>query len=190
MAEIFTVGHSTHPIGDLIAMLRSHGVEHLVDVRSIPRSRYCPQFNLDRLRQSIPTGGLEYSHIRGLGGRRKALKPEVSLNNGWRSASFRGYGDYMQTPQFATAVEWLEELARASVVAIMCAEAVPWRCHRSMLADALIVRGWSVWDIMSRSVRRPAELTSFAQVHGTEITYPSSEVPPFPVTNTHAALAS
>jgi uncharacterized protein (DUF488 family) len=170
---ILTIGHSTRSIESFIEMLRAHGVKRVVDVRTIPRSRTNPQFNRESLAQSLAESGIEYTHAAALGGLRHARKD--SLNMGWRNTSFRGYADYMQTPEFAAAIESLIRAARQEQVTIMCAEAVPWRCHRSLIGDALKVRGIAVEDIMSATRTQPHELTSFAKVNGTQVIYPASE---------------
>ena len=172
---VFTVGHSTRPIEEFIALLRANGVSRLVDVRTIPRSRTNPQFNKDILPESLRAAKIRYTHMAELGGLRKT-KPD-SPNGGWRNLSFRGYADYMLTPEFAAALRKLIELATADQVAIMCAEAVPWRCHRSLVADALTVRGILAEEIISRTKRAPHKITSFAKVRGTKITYPPYEEP-------------
>lgn len=167
---VHTVGHSTRALDDFIALLRAHAVSEVVDVRTIPRSRHNPQFNLETLPDSLSRAGLKYIHMPGLGGLRHA-KPE-SPNGGWRNASFRGYADYMQTPEFEDNLERLIELAKEDRVAIMCAEAVPWRCHRSLIGDALTVRGIRTEDIMSPGRSQVHTLTPFAKVRGARITYP------------------
>lgn len=167
---MLTIGHSTRPIDDFIRILRAHGVETVVDVRTVPRSRHNPQFNADTLPETLAAAGLAYIHMPVLGGLRHA-RPD-SPNTGWRNASFRGYADYMQTPEFAAALEELVALGRRTRAALMCAESVPWRCHRSLIADALAARGLSVEHIMSETGRRPHQVTSFARVEGTRITYP------------------
>ena len=167
---VYTVGHSTHPIDEFIAMIEVYGVALLVDVRTVPRSRHTPQFNSAELDAALAEHGIRYLHMAELGGLRHTNKD--SINTGWRNASFRGYADYMQTPEFAAGVDRLVELAGAQPTAIMCAEAVPWRCHRSMIADALLVRGIEVVDIMDASHTRAETLTDFAVVDGTAIRYP------------------
>ena len=162
---IFTVGHSTRPIDEFMELLRAHGVEGIVDIRSIPRSRHNPQFNADVLEHS-----LQENHIKELGGLRRARKD--SLNLGWRNASFRGFADYMATPEFSEGLETLIEVARAKETAIMCAEAVPWRCHRSLIGDALTKRGWIVRDIMSRAVAKRHLLTPFLKTRKGQLIYP------------------
>ncbi len=154
-------------------MLAAHGVKRVVDVRTIPRSRTNPQFNRESLAESLAGAGIGYAHMAELGGLRHSRKD--SMNTGWRNASFRGYADYMQTPEFEAAIESLIEKAKRKQIVIMCAEAVPWRCHRSLIGDALKVRGIAVDDIMSATRTQPHELTSFAKVNGTQVTYPASD---------------
>ena len=168
---VFTIGHSTRPAEQFVALLDAHRVRMLVDVRTIPRSRHNPQFNSDALAATLKSAGIGYAHMRSLGGLRRP-KPD-SINAGWRNESFRGYADYMQTPEFAAAVDELIEIGNAQSTAIMCAEAVPWRCHRSLIADALVVRGIAAEEIVSESRTTPHKLTSFARVSGTTVTYPA-----------------
>ncbi|HEY2799853.1 MAG TPA: DUF488 domain-containing protein [Chthoniobacterales bacterium] len=165
------MGHSTRPIGEFIQLLQAHGVTMVADVRTIPKSRHNPQFNTTSLAISLRKAGLKYVHLPGLGGLRHAKAD--SPNAGWRNVSFRGYADYMQTPQFAENLDRLVELAKEERVAIMCAEAVPWRCHRSLIGDALTVRGLCVEDIMTPTRRQLHQLTSFARVRRGVITYPA-----------------
>lgn len=167
---IFTVGHSTHPVDDFIDILTAHGIRKLLDVRTVPKSRHNPQFNADDLAASVRARGITYRRMASLGGLRHTTKD--SPNGAWRNASFRGYADYMQTPEFSTAVDELLERGRHSDAAIMCAEAVPWRCHRSLIGDALLVRGAAVQDIMSATSAKPHSLTSFARVEGHRLWYP------------------
>lgn len=171
--RIYTVGHSTHPIDEFISLLTAHGVKRLIDVRTIPKSRHNPQFGSEALAQSVRAHKITYRRMADLGGLRHVRKD--SINGAWRNASFQGYADYMQTPQFAAAVDELIEHGKHSDAAIMCAEAVPWRCHRSMIGDALVVRGVEVLDIMSRTSAKPHTLTSFAHVEGTRVTYPPTD---------------
>ena len=173
LPRIFTIGHSTRAIEAFVEMLQAHGVKCLVDVRTVPRSRHNPQFNRDTLPATLKQAGIAYAHMEALGGLRHARKD--SINSGWRNASFRGYADYMQTPAFEAGLDDLIRIASRAETAIMCAEAVPWRCHRSMIADALTVRGYTVEDIMSLTKTQPHSLTPFAQVEGTQITYPFRE---------------
>jgi uncharacterized protein (DUF488 family) len=171
--KVLTIGHSTRSIESFIEILRAYGVKRVVDVRTIPRSRTNPQFNRESLAESLAEAGIGYTHMAELGGLRHARKD--SLNTGWRNASFRGYADYMQTAEFEAAVEALIDAAKREQITIMCAEAVPWRCHRSLIGDALKVRGIAVDDIMSATRTQSHELTSFAKVKGTHVTYPAAE---------------
>jgi uncharacterized protein (DUF488 family) len=170
---IFTVGHSTLSSDAFIGLLGRYGIELLADVRTVPRSRHNPQFNSDALARSLREAGIEYVALPGLGGLRRARKD--SPNGGWRNESFRGYADYMQTPAFATALQTLIDLSRQKRVAIMCAEAVPWRCHRSLVADALHARGIPAVEILSADNYRMHRLTPFAAVHGTNVLYPPEQ---------------
>lgn len=170
---IFTVGHSTLPIDRFIAVLKSFEVVQLIDVRTIPRSRHNPQFNEDGLGVSLASVGISYQHMKSLGGLRHSRKD--SPNTGWRNTSFRGYADYMQTPEFAEALNELIALSSSARSCIMCAEAVPWRCHRSLVGDALLVRGIPVRDIMSAGHAQEHKLTRFARVDGRQLTYPPEQ---------------
>lgn len=167
---VYTIGHSTHPLDEFVAMLDARGIRELVDVRTIPGSRHNPQYGEKELRTTMPDRGIRYLWMKQLGGLRHTTK--ASINTGWRNASFRGYADYMQTAEFATAMVELLAVAGKRTVAIMCAEAVPWRCHRSLIGDALLARGVTVLDIMSKTTVKPHNLTSFAQVDGTRVWYP------------------
>lgn len=171
--SLFTIGHSTHSIEEFLALLKAHGIEELVDVRSIPKSRHVPQFNSDVLGEALRAADIGYAHLMALGGRRHTRKD--SVNAGWHNASFRGYADYMAKPEFAEGLEELMQIASAKRTAIMCAEAVPWRCHRSMIADALLVRGWTVLDIMSAKPATEHKLTQFLKNVDGQITYPAAE---------------
>jgi uncharacterized protein (DUF488 family) len=168
---VSTIGHSTHPIEEFIRMLKAHGIRQLVDVRTIPKSRHNPQFNRESLPASLQSAAIGYRHMPGLGGLRHPRKD--SVNTGWRNASFRGYADYMQTPEFGENLDHLIQIASEAPTAIMCAEAVPWRCHRSLIADALVVRGLPVLEIMNVTTSQPHALTPFAKVEGTQLTYPA-----------------
>ena len=176
---IFTIGHSTRPIDEFVRMLHAHGVRRIVDVRTIPASRHNPQFNENALATSLASDGIGYQRLEALGGLRHTNAEFASVNGGWRNASFRGYADYMQTGAFAAGIAELIRLGGREVVAIMCAEAVPWRCHRSLIGDALLVRGIGVLDIMSETDARPHAITRFARVDGLTVTYPP-EGPPEP----------
>jgi len=170
---VYTVGHSTRPIADFLALLEAHGIRLLVDVRTIPRSRHNPQFNQDALRVALRRARIAYRHLKGLGGLRRAQKD--SPNMAWRNASFRGFADYMQTLEFAENLERLMELARRRPTAVMCAEAVPWRCHRALIADALLVRGFRAEELSSLTSTRPHTLTPWARVRRGRITYPAEK---------------
>lgn len=174
MHTLYTIGHSTREIGEFIDLLSSHGITQLVDIRTIPKSRHNPQFGQTELESSLKDSGITYIYMKSLGGLRSAAKQE-SVNGAWRNRSFRNYADYMQTDEFRHGVEDLIELAKKSTSAIMCAEAVPWRCHRSLVADALSVRNVPVYEIIGKGNTRPHKLTSFAVVEGTKITYPKPE---------------
>ena len=175
---VLTIGHSTRTLEEFIGLLQAHGATRVVDVRTVPRSRHNPQFNKASLPRALKKSGLSYVHLSGLGGLRHAKRD--SLNVGWRNASFRGYADYMQTPEFEQSLEELIGLANQDRIALMCAEAVPWRCHRSLIADALLVRGIRTEDIMSLTRRQVHVLTPFAKVRGTTITYPAEVLPSTP----------
>ena len=167
---IYTVGHSTRSIRDFITLLRAHGVKEIADVRSMPMSRHNPQFNADALKTSLRQKHISYRHLEKLGGLRHAKKDSTNL--GWRNASFRGFADYMATAEFSEGIAALMKMAGERETAVMCAEAVPWRCHRSLIGDALTVRGVRVEDIMSLNQAKIHSLTSFARVRGNRITYP------------------
>jgi uncharacterized protein (DUF488 family) len=167
---ILTIGHSTHSIGEFLAILAAHGVEQLCDIRTIPKSRHNPQFNRDELAGSCAVADIAYAHLAGLGGLRHPRKD--SINTAWQNASFRGYADYMQTPEFARSLDELIALAATRRTAIMCAEAVPWRCHRSLVADALTARGIPVEHIMSSKIRKLHAYTPYARIDGAQVTYP------------------
>ena len=169
---VYTIGHSTRTAGEFGALLAAHGVGCLADVRTVPRSRHNPQFNEDALASTLATHAIRYVRIAGLGGFRRT-SPD-SPNTAWRNLSFRGYADYMQTPAFAENVEALIAIAQDHTVAIMCAEAVPWRCHRSLVADALLVRGVRALEIASETKTTAHRLTPFARVEGTRIRYPAA----------------
>jgi uncharacterized protein (DUF488 family) len=168
---MWTIGHSTRSLEELAGLLRAHTVAKVVDVRAVPSSRRHPHFDRESLSTSLGELGLGYGHLPGLGGRRRP-RPD-SINTAWQNASFRGYADYMQTTEFARNLEALLAEAAATRVAIMCAEAVPWRCHRSLLADALLARGVAVEHILGRGPARPHTLTPWARVAGGHVTYPS-----------------
>ena len=170
VGTIFTVGHSNVSIETFLALLRAYDIERLADIRTVPRSRHNPQFNSDALASTLAANDKDYRPLHALGGLRHPRKN--SPNTGWRNESFRGYADYMQTPSFSEGLEQLIDMSRIRRTAIMCAEAVPWRCHRSLVADALVVRGIVVIEILTQTSWQPHALTSFAHAEGTNITYP------------------
>jgi uncharacterized protein (DUF488 family) len=168
--EVLTIGHSTRSIEEFLSLLRSNHVTTVVDIRTVPRSRRNPQYNTDSLPVSLAEAGIGYARMSGLGGFRKT-RPD-SPNTAWRNDSFRGFADYMQTDEFEKSLNDLIELARRKRVVIMCAEAVPWQCHRSLIADALTVRGVKVRHIIDKAHVNEHKLTSFARVEGAKVTYP------------------
>ncbi len=173
---LYTIGHSNRPFEDFLALLQANDIRLLVDIRTLPGSKKYPHFDKENFEAVLPTHQIAYCHMPQLGGRRAAKKD--SINTGWRHKAFRGYADYMQTEAFVEGADQLADLAQKQATAIMCSEAVPWRCHRSMVADAMLVRGFAVLDIISKTSVRPHKLTPWAVVDGTEITYPA---PPEPV---------
>lgn len=170
---IYTIGHSTRSQEEFINTLKHYGIDELVDVRTIPRSRKNPQFDHDEMKRVLPEFGIGYVHARDLGGLRKPRKD--SENGAWRNDSFRGFADYMQTPEFENAVASLIETATEKTTAIMCAEIRPWQCHRSLIADTLVARGIEVIEIFDKTHSRPHKLTPFAVVEGDKVTYPLVE---------------
>ena len=175
MEPVYTIGHSNRPIEEFLDLLREHGIERLLDIRTVPKSRHNPQFGQDQLPESLARAGIGYEYIRELGGLRKARKD--TPNGAWRNASFRGYADHMQTEEFKAQVDIVARMAQSTRCTLMCAEAVPWRCHRSMVADALAVRGVPVEHIINRGKTKPHALTPFAQVDGMQILYPPQAQP-------------
>lgn len=171
---IFTIGHSTRALAELAELLQAHSITRLLDVRTIPRSRHNPQFNRETLPDSLEPYGIAYEHVPGLGGLRHARAD--SSNTGWENASFRGYADYMLSPEFAVNLQKLIEKSQAETVAIMCAEAVPWRCHRRMIADALLAQGLQVFHIYDTARVEAHVLTPWAKLKGTVVAYPGPEV--------------
>jgi uncharacterized protein (DUF488 family) len=166
---IYTIGHSTRAIAEFIRLIKAHGVQRVIDVRTIPRSRHNPQFNREQLSAALHSARIHYRHMSGLGGLRHAQRD--SANAGWRNASFRGYADYMQTSAFKESLARCIDLAKHERVVLMCAEAVPWRCHRSLIADALLIRGLDAREITSGIRTRSHALTPWARVSGKQITY-------------------
>ncbi len=168
---IFTIGHSTRTLAEFVELLRVHGITEIVDVRSLSRSRHNPQFNEETFARSLEREHIRYRHLNKLGGLRHANKDSINL--GWRNTSFRGYADYMITPEFKEGLKELMKIARPGETAIMCAEAVPWRCHRSLIADALTKEGWLVRDIMSRTSATRHHLTAFLKIRKGQLIYPA-----------------
>jgi uncharacterized protein (DUF488 family) len=167
---IFTIGHSTKTVAEFIATLHAYEIQQVVDIRTIPKSRHNPQFNQDALSESLQAAKIGYLHMKGLGGLRHARRD--SPNQAWKNASFRGFADYMQTGEFEETLEELIETAKSEATVIMCAEAVPWRCHRSLIGDALLVRGFQTTHIMGIGSSREHILTPWAKVEGEKIIYP------------------
>ena len=168
---LWTIGHSTRHIEEFIGLLQTQGIQVLADVRMTPYSRRNPQFHSEALAKSLADAGIQYRHMPALGGRRKT-RPD-SVNVGWRNESFRGYADYMQTREFWNALDDLMATAQRLSAAIMCAEAVPWRCHRTLISDALVSRGWTVRHIISASSLQTHILTPFAKLEAGRLTYPA-----------------
>jgi uncharacterized protein (DUF488 family) len=174
-AVIYTIGHSTRPLAEFLGLLAAHGIEHVVDVRRYPGSRRYPQFGREALAAALANAGVGYEHAPDLGGRRVA-RPD-SANTSWRSASFRGYADYMETQSFQTALARLLEVGRARPTAVLCAEAVPWRCHRQLIADALVASGEAVGHILSDAPPQPHRLGANARVLAPgRVRYPAASV--------------
>lgn len=173
VTPVYAIGHSNRTLEFFVGLLLGYQIERLVDVRTVPRSRHNPQFNRETLPADLKNVGIAYTHMSGLGGLRHARKD--SINTGWQNASFRGFADYMQTPEFEENLQKLIALSKKETVAIMCAEAVPWRCHRSLIADALTVRGIRVYQIMSRVSSSIHQITPWAQVDGKRVTYPTRQ---------------
>jgi uncharacterized protein (DUF488 family) len=167
--KLFTIGHSTRTSEEFIALLKAHEIEQLVDIRTIPKSRFNPQFNQETLAQTLKDAGITYRHMKELGGLRHVRKDSPNL--GWKNLSFRGFADYMQTPEFSEALESLEEIAGEKRTAIMCAEAVPWRCHRSLVADAMTKSKWKVFHISSRKTASLHKLTPFLKAQKGKLLY-------------------
>jgi uncharacterized protein (DUF488 family) len=173
--SIWTVGHSNHPLERFLGILRAHGIQRVIDVRRFPASRKWPHFNAGSLERSLPEASIDYAGRPEMGGRRKARpnSPHVA----WRAEAFRGYADFMDTPAFAVELDRVEELARERRSALMCAEALPWHCHRSLIADALLARGWDVFEILSEKDVRPHMLPPFARLDGPRVIYDGGTSP-------------
>ena len=169
MPRILTVGHSNHTLEAFLGILRAHGIARVLDVRRYPASRKWPQFGAAELARSLPAADIDYVGLQELGGRRK---PRLDWPHAaWRQDAFRGYADFMDTPEFAAGLANVERLAGEKRSAMLCAEAVPWRCHRSLIADALLARGWQVEDVISEAPARPHALPAFARVEGKRVIY-------------------
>jgi uncharacterized protein (DUF488 family) len=170
MSIVYTIGHSNRPIEEFIQILQSYKIETVADVRTIAASRHNPQYNKDDLRNSLSREGIGYIHCKGLGGLRHTTK--ASINTAWENSSFRGYADYMQTTQFQENLDRLIDMIKDKRATIMCAEALPWRCHRSLIGDALLILNITVIDIINKKITKPHLMTSFAKVEGQRIIYP------------------
>jgi uncharacterized protein (DUF488 family) len=175
---LHTIGHSNRPLADFLALLAENNVEHIADVRRFPGSRRHPQFGRDALAASLADAGIRYTHLPALGGRR-STRDAASPNSAWRVAAFAAYADYMLTADFARAFTELEALAKNSRAAIMCAEALPWQCHRRLIADQFLAQGWSVLDIIGPNNTKPHELPPFAKIEHGQVTYPGDPRPMF-----------
>ena len=175
MLSIYTIGHSNRTLEEFENLLEHFGIQLLIDVRTVPRSRHVPHFNTDNLARALAGEKIDYRHMKFLGGLRKPANDSINL--GWRNSGFRGFADHMQTEEFRSGIAELQQLAEKEKTAIMCAEAVPWRCHRSLIADALTVHGWKVEHIISPTSAQLHELTPFADVQGETITYPQRAAP-------------
>jgi Uncharacterized conserved protein len=170
MFDAYTMGFSTRTWDETLQILSAHSIQRVIDIRTLPGSKRTPQFNLEHLRTELPRAGIEYIHMKSLGGLRKP-KP-VTVNSAWRNDSFRGYADYMQTPEFIEALNTLRELVTEKTSVYCCTEAVFWRCHRQLVSDALLIRGLKIGHIFSATKVEPHKLTDFARVDGAKITYP------------------
>jgi uncharacterized protein (DUF488 family) len=171
MPSLWTIGHSNRPLADFLALLAENQIESIADVRLLPGSRRYPQFDQDSLAASLAEANIEYKHFRALGGRR-TKRADTSPNSAWRVAAFAAYADYMFTPEFRAAFADLKALAETERTAIMCAEVLPWRCHRRLIADQFLATGWQVLDIMSPRTTKPHELPPFARIVDNQVTYP------------------
>jgi uncharacterized protein (DUF488 family) len=172
MPTIWTIGHSNRSLDDLLALLTGEQIEVVADIRRFPASRAHPHFNAYALAAALKPQGIDYEHRAALGGRRTTRLPD-SPNTAWRVDAFNRYADYMSSNEFSTALAELAAAAAERRTAMMCSEAVPWRCHRRLVSDALIVRGWKVFDIVGQGPARPHALTPFAHVEQGRLTYPA-----------------
>jgi uncharacterized protein (DUF488 family) len=173
--RIWTVGHSNHPIERFLVILAAHEIERVLDVRRFPVSRKWPHFDAENLRASLRDAGIDYVGMPDLGGRRKPI-PD-SPHTAWRVDQFRGYADFMDSPEFLQPFGCALGAARQKRSALMCAESLPWRCHRSLLADAFLARGWEVREIVNEKDARARKLPGFARLDGTRVIYDGGELP-------------
>jgi uncharacterized protein (DUF488 family) len=172
--SIWTVGHSNHAFEEFLGILEAHRIERVIDVRRFPASRKWPHFNSKSLAELLPAAGIDYVGLPELGGRRKTKAD--SPHTAWRVEAFRGYADFMDTPEFASGLGRIMELTKERRSALLCAEVLPWRCHRSLIADALLARGWEVFEILSEKESRPHKLPEFARLEGTRVIYDGGEL--------------
>ena len=170
--DVFTMGFSNRTWDETIRILQTHDIQRLIDIRTLPGSRRTPQFNLENLQQSLPQHDIEYIHMKSLGGLRKPLK-DSTLNAAWRNDGFRGYADYMQSPTFQEALQALIVLMKERSSAYVCTEAVFWRCHRQLVSDALLIRGYRVGHILGLNEAQAHKLTPFARAESDRLTYPA-----------------
>jgi uncharacterized protein (DUF488 family) len=170
--DVYTIGFSNRAWEDTLEILEAFGIQRLVDIRTLPGSKHTPQFNREHLQEALPKANIEYVHLKKLGGLRKPLK-DATINAAWRNDSFRGYADYMQTPEFETSLNELIRLFVEKTTVYACTEAVFWRCHRQLVSDALVVRGYRVGHIFSPSKIEEHKLTDFLKADGTRVTYPA-----------------
>ncbi len=171
-SDAYTMGFSNRTWEETAVILRAFPIQRLVDIRTLPGSKHTPHFDLEQLREALPKIGVEYIHMKSLGGLRKPLK-DSTINAAWRNDAFRGYADYMQTPGFEAALNQLIELLKETRTVYCCTEAVFWRCHRQLVSDALLVRGYRIWHIFGASKLEEHKLTKFVKADGTRLTYPS-----------------
>ena len=169
--DAYTMGFSNRTWEQTVEILEAFTIQRLVDIRTLPGSKHTPQFNLEHLKEALPPLGIEYVHVKALGGLRKPLK-DSSVNSAWQNASFRGYADYMQTPEFEASLANLIQMIKEKVTVYCCTEAVFWRCHRGLVSDALLVRGFRIGHIFSAEKVQEHKLTKFAKTKGTRVTYP------------------
>lgn len=170
MQIVYTIGHSNRELAEFLELLKIHGVDLIVDVRKMPRSRTNPQFNGPELAEVLKSQGKAYTHLESLTGFRRG--PKIVTDNAWENKSFQAFASYMETPEFAAGIEALMGLASEKNAAVMCSEAVWWRCHRRMIADAMLAKGWEVRHILSKSAAARHEFSKMAKVVAGQVTYP------------------